>query len=207
MKKGLLVSTVAVCGVVAAMAAIPVFEEGQEQTCCRGVPVKSYGGTYVYCGAPDLVEGASFQQGNGSPLERIKPKPSQELESNYFGVNTTRMPCLEENQERCEEAVHLIDGDLQTCWLSGAQVRCDMQPVVVWIDLAREVEVSKVVLRKRSLSPETQRRKTDRHPAADACEVGRGLPAAMSVSLSCDAWRWRDVFGGEVEAKDGDESF
>ena len=207
MKKGLLIATVAVCGIAAATAAIQVFEEGQEQTRCKGVPVKSYGGTYIYGGAPDLVGRASFQQDNGKPSEKIIPKPVQELKGSYFGVNATRMPCLEESQERCEEAVHLIDGDLQTCWLSGAQVRCDMQPVVVWIDLAREVEVSKVVLRKSSLSPETQRRKTDRHPAADACEVGRGLPAAMSVSLSCDAWSWRDVFGGEVEAKDDDESF
>ena len=83
MKKKLAFSVVAVCSIVAATAAIQVFEEGQEQTRCKGVPVKSYGGTYIYGGAPDLVECASFQQGNGSPLERIKPKPSQELESRY----------------------------------------------------------------------------------------------------------------------------
>jgi Fic family protein len=68
------------------------------------------------------------------------------------------MPCLFENIELPEEAIHLIDGDDQTCWMSEAQPRSRLQPVVVRIDLPLARKISKVVLRKRPLRPDTERR-------------------------------------------------
>ena len=186
------ISIVVVLGVLA--AGVPVFEEGVPQTKCGGVGVTAYAGTWIYDGAPDLLDDVSFQRGNDSPREKVAPRPSQKLKSNYFGVNTTRMPCLNRNIYLPEEAVHLIDGDVGTCWLSEAQPRADMQPIVVRIDLAKEAEISKIILRKRPLSPETARRETDRQPTKDGCEVGRGMPVEMSAAVSCDAWQWEEVF-------------
>ena len=190
-----------------AKSAVPVFEDGVVQTRCLDVPVKAFGGTWIYCGAPDLMDDVPLQKGNVRLREKVLPKPAQDLKGNFFGVDTTRMPCLSENMGLCEEAVHLIDGDVQTCWLSAAQTRCDMQPVTVRIDLAKETEIAKVVLRKRPLLPDSQRRKTDRQPAPDACEVGRGLPVEMSVAVACDAYRWQDVFTGELRDSEDKESF
>ena len=191
---------------VSALAGVPVFEEGNVQTRCRGVPVKEFGGTWIYCGAPDIMDDAMLQQGNARPREKVAPKPTQELKGNYFGANATRMPCLSANMGLCEEAVHLIDGDAQTCWMSLTQPRCDVQPVTVRIDLAKETEIAKIVLRKRPLLPESRRRKTDRQPTPNACEVGRGLPVEMSVAVSCDAYSWHDVFSGELHDSEAKES-
>ena len=207
MRKSLvsLLSAAVMCA--STLAGVPVFEEGNVQTRCGGVPVKEFGGTWIYCGAPDIMDDATLQQGNARPREKVAPKPTQELKGNYFGANATRMPCLSANMGLCEEAVHLIDGDVQTCWLSAAQTRCDMQPVTVRIDLPKETEIAKVVLRKRPLLPESRRRKTDRQPAPDACEVGRGLPVEMSVAVSCDAYRWQDIFSGALGDAEEKESF
>ncbi len=194
-------------GSAACAAVAPVFEEGVPQTKCGGVGVTAYGGTWIYDGAPDILDDVSFQMGNDSPREKVSPRPSQKLKSNYFGVNTTRMPCLNRNVYLAEEAVHLIDGDVQTCWLSEAQPRSQMQPIVVRIDLARETEISKIVLRKRPLSPETARRRTDRQPTKDGCEVGRGMPVEMSAAVSRDAWRWESVFSGGTGDAEPEEKF
>jgi len=191
----------------AGAAGIPVFEEGVPQTRCGGAGVTAYGGTWIYAGAPDILDDATFQQGNSRARVKTAPRPAQALKGNYFGVNTTRMPCLNKNIDLPEEAVHLIDGDVETCWLSEAQARCDMQPIVVRIDLAKEAEVAKVVLRKRPLSPATRRSRTDRQPCPDGCEVGRGIPVEMSVALSRDAWRWDEVFSGATGDDEGRESF
>lgn len=45
-----------VFGTSSAVPPVPVFEEGNVQTRCGGVPVKEFGGTWIYCGAPDIVE-------------------------------------------------------------------------------------------------------------------------------------------------------
>ncbi len=202
------IAGISIAAVLGALAAgVPVFEEGVPQTRCGGVGVTAYAGTWIYDGAPDILDDASFQQGNDSPREKVAPLPSQKLRSNYFGVNTTRMPCLKKNIYLPEEAVHLIDGDLGTCWLSEAQPRAQMQPIVVRIDLAKEAEISKIVLMKRPLSPETARRKTDRQPTKDGCEVGRGMPVEMSAAVSCDAWQWEEVFSGATGDEEAKESF
>ena len=207
MRKSLvsLLSAAVMCA--STLAGVPVFEEGNVQTRCGGVPVKEFGGTWIYCGAPDIMDDATLQQGNARPREKVAPKPTQELKGNYFGANATRMPCLSANMGLCEEAVHLIDGDAQTCWMSLTQPRCDVQPVTVRIDLAKETEIAKIVLRKRPLMPESRRRRTDRQPTPNACEVGRGLPVEMSVAVSCDAYSWQDVFSGELHDNESKESF
>lgn len=204
---GLGLTLVAVLAARAEAERVPVFEEGVPQTMCGGASVTAYGGTWIYAAAPDLLDDVSFQQGNVAPREKVAPKPAQALKSNYFGVNTTRMPCLNKNLELLEEAVHLIDGDDQTCWLSEAQPRSDMQPIILRIDLVKETDVARIVLRKRPLAPETKRRATDRQPAPDGCEVGRGFPVEMALALSCDAWRWTDVFTGPLGAASEQETF
>jgi len=120
MMKMLRSGLILVAVLVARAERVPVFEEGVPQTMCGGASVTAYGGTWIYAAAPDLLDDVSFQQGNATPREKVAPKPAQALKGNYFGVNTTRMPCLNKNLELLEEAVHLIDGDDQTCWLSEA---------------------------------------------------------------------------------------
>lgn len=187
--------------------AIPAFEEGKLQTRCEGAAVRSFGGAWIYAGAPDLIGPVSFQSGNSEPQTKIVPKSSGELRSNYFGVCTTRMPCLFENIELPEEAVHLIDGDVETCWMSDAQARPDSQPIVVRIDLPLARKISKVVLRKRPLHPETERRATDRPVMPRSVAAGRGTPVAMRLQLATDAYTWKDVFSGETKDEEGKECF
>jgi len=174
----------------------PVYEDGVEQTRCGGVPVMRFGHTWIYAGAPQLIPDATFQVGNDHPRERIRPRGSRELTDNYIGVCTTRMPCLQAGHEMPTEAIHLIDGNDRTCWMSDCQTRGDNQPISIRVDLPVETEICRIVLRKRPLREDERRRPTDKGPAAGAVEVGRGLPVQMTVSVSCDAYHWTDVHAG-----------
>ena len=62
----------AVCTASLLFATVPVFEGGTVQTWCGGVPVKSFGGTWIYAGAPDLLDDISFQKGNATPREATR---------------------------------------------------------------------------------------------------------------------------------------
>lgn len=192
-----LCSAVASLSLAAAFAGVvPAFEEGKLQTVCEGAAVKSFGGAWIYQGAPDIADDTTFQAGNANAREKVAPKSSKELKSNYFGVCSTRMPCLFENIELPEEAIHLIDGDDQTCWMSEAQPRSRLQPAVVRIDLPLARKISKVVLRKRPLRPDTERRPTDRPVMPLSIAAGRGTPVEMKLELATDACSWKTVFEG-----------
>ena len=100
------------------------------QTVCGGVGVTRFGHTFVYDGAPDLMEDVSFQEGNENPREKVTPKETRELTFNYVGADATRMPISSDRAELYEEPVNLIDGDAGTTWLSHGQMRADGLPDV-----------------------------------------------------------------------------
>jgi len=105
------------------------------------------------------------------------------------------MPRGTENDYLPVEAIHLIDGDLQTCWLSRGQSRPDAQPVWIRLDLPVERVIERVVLRKRP--PSAQARSTlGWVPIRDAVEVGRGVPTTLTIKLSRDSREWTTVFDG-----------
>jgi len=66
---------------------------------------------------------------------KVHPKESSQIQRNYLGVTTSRMPRSTENDYLPLEAIHLIDGNLQTCWMSRGQTRPDAQPVWIRLDL------------------------------------------------------------------------
>jgi hypothetical protein len=170
-------------------------EQPQVQANCRGVPIKRFGFCWVLGEAPDLLDDVPLQVENTAPRVKIHPQTSSQIKRNYLGVTTTRMPRSTENDYLPVEAIHLIDGNLQTCWLSRGQSRPDAQPVWIRIDLPVERQLDRVVLRKRP--PSDQPRSTlGWVPARDAVEVGRGVPATLTIKLSRDGREWATAFDG-----------
>ena len=174
---------------------LPVSEEPQVQTQCGGVPVKRFGFCWVLGEGPSFLEDSSFQQGNTSPRIKVRPKPSRELTKNYIGVTTSRMPRSTANDYLPAEAVHLIDGDVQTCWLSRGQTRPDAQPLWIRLDFPLEQKIDRVVLRKRPASEKT-RSQLGWVPTKDAVEVGRGMPKTLTIKGSRDGASWLTLFDG-----------
>jgi hypothetical protein len=145
--------------------------------------------------APDLIDDAALQEGNAAPRIKVHPKPSSQIQRNYLGVTTTRMPRSTESDYLPLEAIHLIDGDLQTCWMSRGQTRPETQPLWIRLDLPVERTVERVVLRKRPPSPQV-RSPLGWVPISGAAEVGRGVPATLTIRLSRDGSTWETVFDG-----------
>jgi len=170
-------------------------DQPQVQTHCGDVPIKRFGSCWVLGEAPDLLDDATLQAGNAAPRVKVHPKDSSQIRRNYLGVTTTRMPRTTANDYLPVEAIHLIDGDRQTCWMSHGQSRPDAQPVWIRIDLPLERQIERVVLRKRP--PSNQPRSTlGWVPVRDAVEVGRGVPAALTIKVSRDSSQWTTVFDG-----------
>jgi hypothetical protein len=188
--------TVALC--VAAMVSTAVTdasEQPQVQAHCGDVPIKRFGFCWVLGEAPNLLEDVPLQVGNTAPRVKVHPKDSSQIKRNYLGVTTTRMPRSTENDYLPLEAIHLIDGNRQTCWMSRAQTRPDVQPVWIRLDLPRERVIDHVVLRKRP--PAEQVRSTlGWVPIQGAAEVGRGMPATITIKLSRDGREWETVCDG-----------
>jgi len=172
-----------------------VSEEPQVQTHCGGVPVKRFGFCWVLDEGPTLLDDVTLQAGNSAPRVKVHPKASSEIGNNYIGVTTTRMPRSTANDDLPEEAVHLIDGDVQTCWLSRGQAQPDAQPIWIRLDLAVEQKINRVVLRKRPLSSQPRSR-LGWMPTKDAVEVGRGMPKTLTIKGSCDGANWVTLFDG-----------
>jgi hypothetical protein len=180
---------------VAAAAATAESEQPQVQTRCGDVPIKRFGFCWVLGEAPTLLDDLPFQAGNAAPRVKVHPKDSSQIKRNFLGVTTTRMPRTTENDYLPVEAIHLIDGNLQTCWLSHGQSRPNAQPVWIRLDLPVEREINRVMLRKRP--PADQARSTQGWvPMRDAVEVGRGVPATLTIKLSRDSSEWTTVFDG-----------
>ena len=173
-------------------------EQPRKQTECNGVPIQRYGFCWVLSEAPNLLDDVSFQLGNESPRIKIRPKPSGKIKRNYLGVTTTRMPRSTENDYLPLEAIHLIDGNPRTCWMSRAQTHNDVQPLWIRLDLPRERMIDRVILRKR---PQTDvvRSRLGWVPIRDAVEVGRGMPETVTIRLSRDGGEWATVYDGPTD--------
>ena len=112
------------------------------QATCEGVPIDRYGYAWVLGEAPDLVDPAPMQEGNEAPMRKVHPKKAAEIGMNRLGATTTRMPRTPENDYLPLEAIHLIDGNLQTCWCSRSQSQPDVEPVWIRLDLPVERVIS-----------------------------------------------------------------
>lgn len=191
-----IVSVVALCVTVMAGPLVAgASEQPQVQAHCGDVPIKRFGFCWVLAEAPTLLDDVPLQVGNTAPRVKVHPQDSSQIKRNYLGVTTTRMPRSTENDYLPLEAIHLIDGNRQTCWMSRAQTRPDVQPIWIRLDLPLERVVERVVLRKRP--PAEQPRSTAGWvPIAGAAEVGRGLPATLTIQLSRDGRQWETVHDG-----------
>jgi len=170
-------------------------EQPQVQATCGGVPIKRFGFCWVLGEAPSLLDDTPLQVGNAAPRVKVHPKDSSQIKRNYLGVTTTRMPRSTENDYLPLEAIHLIDGNRQTCWMSRGQTRPDAQPVWIRLDLPVGRVIQRVVLRKRP--PSDQPRSTlGWVPIRGAVEVGRGVPATITIKLSRDSREWETVYDG-----------
>lgn len=170
-------------------------DQPQVQAHCGNVPIKRFGFCWVLGEGPNLLDDVPFQADNAAPRVKVHPKDSSQIRRNYLGVTTTRMPRSTANDYLPVEAIHLIDGNRQTCWMSHGQSRPGAQPVWIRIDLPLERQIDRVVLRKRP--PSDQPRSTlGWVPIRDAVEVGRGVPATVTIKVSRDSSRWATVFDG-----------
>jgi hypothetical protein len=145
-----------------------------------GVPVYSFGDTFIYGQSPSLLSTPSLQVGNDAEMRKIRPKKSWEITANTMGATSPRVPRTELYDDQPFLGVHLIDGDRETCWMSRGQNQPDVEPVWVRLDLPKEAKISTIVL----------------VPRAD----GQGLPEHLVLEVSRDAWHWEIVFAGSPEA-------
>jgi hypothetical protein len=146
---GLLLVAAAASAEAADHAPVRWSESPQVQAACNGVPIKRFGFCWVLGEAPDLVDDVPLQVGNPAPRVKVHPKSSAQIRRNYLGVTTTRMPRSTENDYLPVEAIHLIDGNRQTCWMSRAQTRPDAQPLWIRQDQPAARAGERVVLRQR----------------------------------------------------------
>jgi len=173
----------------------PLSERPQRQTTCAGVPIKRFGFCWVLGEAPDLLDDVPLQVGNAAPRVKVHPKDSSQIKRNYLGVTTTRMPRSTDNDYLPVEAIHLIDGNLQTCWLSRCQTQPDVQPVWIRLDFPVERVVRRVVLRKRPPADQP-RNMLGWVPFPGAAEVGRGMPETITIKASTDNRQWETLYDG-----------
>ena len=175
-----------------------VSEQPQVQTTCGGAPIKRFGFCWVLGEAPTLLDDVSMQAGNAAPRVKVHPKDSSQIKRNYLGVTTTRMPRSTENDYLPVEAIHLIDGNLQTCWLSRSQTQPEVQPIWIRLDLPVERSIERVVLRKRPLSDQP-RSTLGWVPIQGAAEVGRGMPETVAIKVSTDSCKWETLYDGPTK--------
>lgn len=101
-------------------------EEPQVQAHCGEVPIKRFGYCWVLGAPPDLLDDVSLQIGNAAPRVKMPLKNSRQITRNYLGVTTSRMPRSTATDYLPLESIHLIDGDVQTCWMSRGQTQADV---------------------------------------------------------------------------------
>lgn len=86
------------------------------QTQIDSIPIGALDDTFICKLSPDLIELDSLQIGNHQPFVKIQPKKSWELQNNFIGGTTTRLPRSRAFDFTPASAIHLIDGDLETFW-------------------------------------------------------------------------------------------
>ena len=177
------------------------------RTNSNGAPVYAYGYTYISSEAPDLTNDATLQDGNENAITKIQLKHSDEIKSNYVGINTTRVPRVSENEYLPVECVNLIDGNPMTCWLSKTQSTSTLTPVWIRLDFPIERKCNRIVLRKLPVIPGRNREYTWGLEGEGAVDIGRGMPKHLTVEFSVDGWHWDKVFEGETNDTDDKEFF
>ncbi|MDO4576214.1 MAG: discoidin domain-containing protein [Planctomycetia bacterium] len=168
-----------------------------QQTRCNGEPVVRFGKTWIYGQAPDLLEIRTLQQGNTNRLEKVRPKKSSEITWNGIGINTSGMPRSRTNDYQPCEPIHLIDGDVETCWMSRGKRLPDAEPAWVRLDFPREKTIHKVVLKERPKG--YVRPAWTKIPQAGCVEVGQGMPPRVKIEASRDNVTWQTLYEGETD--------
>lgn len=164
------------------------------QTLCAGESVLRFGKTWIWQQAPNLQPPITIQDGNSQPQEKVRPQKSSELRSNFLGVNTSGMPRSRVNDYQPCEPVHLIDGDVQSCWMSRGKRRPEMEPSWVRLDFPMEREIQRVVLKKRPKG--YVRPNWTKLPLAGCVEVGQGMPLKVRIEATNDGLTWQTLFEG-----------
>lgn len=175
--------------------AVTVFAEPVVRAVCAGTAIRSYGYTWVPAQSPDLTDETILQVGNAAPLRKAPLKTSMAISSNRVGVNSSRMPHSPAVDDLPLEAIHLIDGDEQTCWCSRSQPTAAAAPAWIRLDLPLERPIARIVLRKRPAG--APRNQPGSMPLDDgAVEVGMAMPAELEIAISRDGQSWETVFHG-----------
>jgi len=151
------------------------------------VPVYAFGFTYVYGVSPDFLPGTVLQTGNTNPRNKIQPKKSWEIKENKMGINPTSVPRSGANDNQPFLSVHLVDGDVDTCWCSRPQIQPDVEDVWIRIDLAREERIKSVILVPHPKGQSDQ-------DEEDNAMLGQAFPKHLTIKTSRDAWHWETVY-------------
>ena len=160
-----------------------------------GVPVYSYGSTYILGQPPDLTKTGPLQQGNNRPLAKIRLKKSWEIRENHMGANPPRLPRTEmmDRWQAPLVPIHLIDNDPDTYWSSRGQVRPDVQPEWIRLDLPHETVIHSVnFLRRYHPGAVNDNHTTDTELRRSI--NGDGLPRRLEIRTSRDGWHWDTVY-------------
>ena len=162
----------------------------------NGVPVYAFGYTYVYGVSPDFRPGVVLQKGNDAPAKKIQPKKSWEIKNNLFGSTPAREPRTASYDDQPLLGVHLIDGDVRSCWASRGQNQPDYEPAWIRIDFPSEVFVDRVVLVGH---PEGLGDGGSGYTLKEGKnKVGQAFPRQLAIRLSRDAWHWDTVYKTET---------
>ncbi len=153
----------------------------------NGIPVYAFGYTYVYGVSPDFQPGVVLQEGNEAAAKKVHPKKSWEIKNNLFGSTPAREPRTAAYDDQPFLGVHLIDGDVLSCWTSRGQNQPDFEPAWIRIDLPIEAVVSRVVLVGHPTG-------MGEDPTGQSVKVGQSFPRKLEIRLSRDAWHWDTVY-------------
>jgi hypothetical protein len=155
------------------------------------VPVYAFGYTYVYGVSPDYKVNLVLQEGNDQPSHKIQPKKSWEIHSNYFGSTPAREPRTAANDDQPLLGIHLIDGDVLSCWSSRGQNQSSVIPEWIRIDLPEEAVIGQVVLVGH---PQGMGSGEKNISGGLSAKVGQAFPRKLEIRLSRDAWHWDTVY-------------
>ncbi|MFN8007563.1 MAG: discoidin domain-containing protein [Terriglobia bacterium] len=154
----------------------------------NGEPVYAFGYTYVYSVSPDFHPKALIQEGNNNPPVKIHPKKSWQIASNLFGSTPAREPRTAPYDDQPLLGLHLIDGDLRSCWSSRGQNQPDFEDAWVRIDLPYDQQISGLALVGH---PDGMGRAD---PKTGSVKVGQSFPRHLEIRISRDAWHWQTVY-------------
>ena len=174
--------------------------EGREQpvrAVVDGVSVSGYGSTYVLDQPPDLVPPlATLQEGNTAKPLKMRLKKSWEISENHLGANPARLPRTEK-MDRWQAPlvpIHLIDNDSDTYWSSRGQIRPDVQPEWIRLDLPVETTIQSINLVRRYHPGAINDDLTTNPEQRRGLINGNGLPRKLEIRVSRDGWHWETVY-------------